>query len=155
MVAVRTSLLIACILFSATLTAATLTAAVDKKEVVMGEYLLLTLSLANSDTRLRAEGISPNIDLTLLSKDFELGVPREEHRFNISRNHGRAASELVVELFPRHAGKLAIPSFTVDASPSAPVPIQVHKKSAGTTPEIFVRSGITKNSVWQREQVIA
>ena len=65
----------------------------------MDEYVLLTLSLVNSDTRLRAAGISPNIDLTLLTRDFELGVPREDHRFNILRDRGRSTSELKVELF--------------------------------------------------------
>lgn len=152
---VRISLLIVCLLFSDVLAAATLTATVDKKEIIKGEHVLLTLSLINSDTRLRVQGISPNIDLTLLTKDFELGVPRETHRFNISRERGRSTSELTVELFPKHTGKFVIPSFTVDNVSSQPVHLQVHKGSANATPEIFARSGVTRHNVWQREQIIA
>lgn len=154
MVIGRILLFAGCLLFSTLLFAATLTATVDKKEVVMGEHVILTLSLVNSDTRLRAEGISPNIDLTLLTRDFDLGVPREDHRFNIFRNRGRSTSELIVELFPKQAGKFIIPSFSVDEVSSEPVQIQVHKGTVEATPEIFVRSGVTKKSVWQREQTI-
>jgi BatD DUF11 like domain len=154
MVAGRIFLLIACLLFSDVLAAATLTATVDKKEILANEYVILTLSLINSDTRLRAQGISPNVDLTLLTKDFELGVPRETHRFNISRDRGRSTSELTVELFPRRPGKFVIPSFTVDNVSSRPVQVQVHKGAADATPEVFTRSGVSKEDVWQREQVI-
>ena len=151
----RISLLIICLLFSDVLAAATLTATVDKKEIIEGEHVQLTLSLVNSDTRLRAQGISPNIDLTLLTKDFELGVPRETHRFSITRERGRSTSELTVELFPKRAGEFVIPTFTVDNVSSQPVHIRVQKGSADATPEVFARSGVTKNNVWQREQIIA
>jgi hypothetical protein len=154
-VVARISLLIVCLLFSDVLAAASLTATVDKKDIIEGEHVQLTLSLVNSDTRLRAQGISPNIDLTLLTKDFELGIPRETHRFNITRERGRSTSELTVELFPKHAGEFIIPSFTVDNVSSQPVHIRVQKGSADATPEVFARSGVTKHNVWQREQIIA
>lgn len=155
MVGHRSLLLIACLLSSSWSMAATLTATVDRKEVMHDEYVVLTLSLVNSDTRLRAQGISPNVDLTLLTDDFELGVPREEHRFNISRNHGRSTSEITVELFPKRAGDFIIPAFTVDGVSSEPIHLRVHKGSAETNPEIFARSGVTNDSAWQREQIIA
>jgi len=155
MVTGRIILFITSLLFSTMLSAAMLTATVDKKEILTGEHVLLTLSLVNSDTRLRAEGISPNVDLTLLTKDFELGVPREDHRFNIFRNRGRSTSELKVELFPKQAGKFVIPSFMVDGISSEPIHIQVHKGTVETTPQVFTRNGVSKNSGWQREQFIA
>ena len=78
-------------LFSTTLFAATLEARVDKKELVSNEHLTLTLALINSDTRLRATGINPNIDLSILTDNFELGIPQSSNRYSPFRNRGRSS----------------------------------------------------------------
>ncbi len=141
-------------LFSTTLFAATLEARVDKKELVSNEHLTLTLALINSDTRLRATGINPNIDLSILTDNFELGIPQASNRYSPFRNRGRSSSEIVVTLFPKGAGKFTIPSFSVDGESSAPITITVHKATAEEIPEVFTRSGVLKSALWLREQTI-
>jgi len=134
---------------------ATLSAEVDRNELVMGEYVTFKLSLLNSDTRLRAEGVSPNVDLTLLSDDFELGVPRAENRFNIQRSRGRSTSSITIELFPRQPGELTIPSFQVDGLSSDAITISARPRPLQPAPEVFIRSGASTTTPWLGEQVTA
>jgi 23S rRNA A1618 N6-methylase RlmF len=47
--------------------ATTFTATVDRAQLSQEEHIILTLSLMNSDIRLRAEGANPNIDLSVLT----------------------------------------------------------------------------------------
>jgi len=135
--------------------AAEFSASVDRKELLLQEHVVLTLSLVNSDTRLRAEGISPNIDLSVLTKEFDIGTPHVENRYNIYRGQGRSTSALSVDLFPRRAGRLTIPPFTIDGLSTAPVTIVAHPLPAGSLPEIFSKAGVSAQSVWQRQQVVA
>ena len=135
--------------------AAELSAGVDRKEVMMNEHVVLTLSLINSDTRLRAEGISPNVDLSVLTQDFDIGTPHVENRYNIYRGRGRSTSELSVDLFPRHDGPLTIPAFSVDGLSTAPIVIAARKLPPGALPDIFSKAGVSAASVWQRQQVVA
>ena len=133
---------------------AELIAVVDRTELLENEHVMLTLSLVNSDTRLRAEGLNPNIDLTVLNRDFEPGIPEADHRYTISRGAGRSSSNLRVVLFPRHTGTLTIPSFTVDNVSSRPISIIVHGAANSPTPEVFVRGGSDKTTLWNREQAL-
>lgn len=135
--------------------AAELSAGVDRKELLLQEHVVLTLSLVNSDTRLRAEGISPNVDLSVLTRDFDIGTPRVENRYNIYRGRGRSTSELSVDLFPRRAGRLTIPAFGVDGLSTAPIAIEARSLPPGSLPEIFSKSGVNAQSVWQRQQIVA
>ena len=112
-------------LWIATANAATFTAVIDRNELYQDEHLELTLRLENSDTRLRAEGISPNIDLTLLTNNFDLGPPRTSNRFNIERSYGRSTSELIVDLFPKRSGVLGIPPFEIDGIKSNALTVKV------------------------------
>ncbi|HEB63065.1 MAG TPA: hypothetical protein ENJ07_01140, partial [Gammaproteobacteria bacterium] len=50
---------------------ATFIAEVDRYQITTEEHLTLKLTLKNSDTRLRAQGVSPNIDLSLLTQLFD------------------------------------------------------------------------------------
>ncbi|MFQ5469922.1 MAG: BatD family protein [Gammaproteobacteria bacterium] len=147
--------LFASLLWSPQIQAATLTAQVDRKSLFSDEYLTLTLTLENSDTRLRAEGVNPNIDLTLLSDAFELGTPRVNNRFNINKNRGRSSSTLTIELFPKKAGEFLIPPFEINDTESNALTIQVQETPADKIPDVFIKTGLTKDSVWIHEQVIA
>jgi len=135
--------------------AAEFSASVDRKQLLLQEHVVLTLSLVNSDTRLRAEGISPNIDLSVLTKEFDIGTPHVENRYNIYRGQGRSTSALSVDLFPRRAGRLTIPAFTIDGLSTAPITIVAHPLPSGSLPEIFSKAGVSAHSVWQRQQVVA
>lgn len=123
---------------------ASLTATVDRKELYQNEHVVLTLSLTDSDTRLRAEGVAPNVDLTLLADQFELGVPRADFRFNLARAERRATSEITVELFPRRSGRLTIPAFAVDGLRTRPIVLRVLPLPADARPEVFARSGLSR-----------
>lgn len=141
-------------LWSMTAGAAQFTASVDRSELYQDEFLVLTLSLVNSETRLRAEGVKPNIDLTLLTDQFDVGTPRADFRFNVNRHQGRSTSDIVVELFPKRAGTLAIPPFDVDGLRTARIPVRVLPRATDKAPEVFVRSQVGKQSIWQREQLV-
>ncbi len=147
---------------NASVHAATLTASVDRQSVTMDEHIVFTLSLINSDTRLRAEGLSPNVDLSVLSPYFDLGTPRPDNRFTLSRRNdntrtpqdSRAVSSITVELFPKRTGRYTLPSFQVDGQRSQPITISVMAAPSSSSPEVFVRSGVDKATAWAHEQVI-
>ena len=121
--------------------AASLAAETDRRELTVDEHLVLTLKLRNSDTRLRAEGENPNVDLSPLTHDFDLGVPRSRHDFRIDRPSARSTSELRVELFPRRPGRALIPAFTVDGLRTRPIPIHVLPASGDGPKAVFARPG--------------
>jgi len=148
-------LLLCCLLAAAPTWAASFTASVDRKQSYTDEQVLLTLSLVNSDTRLRAEGLDPNVDLSVLTRDFDVGVPRASHRYNIYRNRGRSTSEIKVALFPKHSGSLRIPPFTVDGLRSKAITLQILPAKVEKDPPLFIRSGITRQRLWTGEQTIA
>jgi hypothetical protein len=135
--------------------AAEFTAEVDRRDVALQEHVVLTLSLVNSDTRLRAQGVSPNIDLSVLTRDFDVGTPTVDNDYNIYRGRGRSTSKLRVDLFPRRTGRLRIPAFTVDGLHTAAITIEAHGLPPGVMPEVFSRAGVSHATVWQREQVVA
>lgn len=134
--------------------AAEFIAEVDRKELYVNEHVLLTLSLSDSDTRLRAEGVSPNIDLTVLSDDFDLGTPQADFRFNIDRGRGRSTSSITLALFPRTPGRARIPSFSADGASTAPIELRVLPLPADSTPEVFARSGILRDRLYVGEQTL-
>ncbi|HHH36574.1 MAG TPA: hypothetical protein ENK48_07080 [Gammaproteobacteria bacterium] len=151
----RGALMLACLLAPLTAWGATLQAYVDRKQLYVGEAILFILTLTDSDTRLRAQGLDPNVDLSVLTRDFDVGVPQASHRYNIYRNRGRSTSEIRVALFPRHAGDLRIPAFTVEGASSSPIRLHVMPAPPDPRPEVFLRSGLSTNPRWQGERGIA
>ena len=152
---VRLAVIIFSSLFALSAWAAEFTASVDRKQLHINEPLLFNLSLSNSDTRLRAEGVDANVDLSRLGKDFNLGRPEASSNYNIYLGQGRSTSEIKVELFPKRSGKLIIPSFEIDGVKTETISIDVLKKSASIAEEVFVRSGANLNSAWVGQQVVA
>jgi hypothetical protein len=137
-----------------TANAAELTATVDRTQLRLNEPLLFTLSLINSDTRLRAEGVNPNVDLTLLSNNFDIGKPEASNNYNIYRGEGRSTSTIKVELFAKRSGKLTIPAFEVDGLKSNVISVNVLPKSASEAEEIFATSGSNVKSAWAGQQLV-
>jgi hypothetical protein len=134
--------------------AASLTAQVDRQQLGTEESVTLTLQLINSDTRLRAEGVNPNIDLSLLNRDFNLGVPKTDFRYNIYQGNGRSTSELKVELYPKHSGRIIIPRFSVDGLRSAAITLNVQPLAADAAPEVFARGHLSHSAPWAHQQLI-
>src|SRR3569833_319939 len=141
------------ILSSAFAHAAQLHASVDQSALALNEPV--TLALTDSDTRLRAEGVSPNVDLSVLAKDFDVGTPTVSNRYNVYQGRGRSTSELRVELFPRRAGPLSIPVFRLEVLATQALTLSVRALPADAVPEVFSRGSVSKGAVWQREQIIA
>lgn len=138
----------------ATAEAAELKATVDRTQLSQDEHILFTLELINSDTRLRAEGVRPNVDLSLLSDSFTLSRPTADSRYNIYQGRGRSSSTLTVTLFPRRAGRFTIPAFEVDGLRTKAITLTVSPRKGSAPPELFVRSGSSKRSVWVNEQLV-
>src|SRR3569623_2800298 len=86
------------ILSSAFAHAAQLHASVDQSELALNEPVTLTLALTARDTRLRAEGVSPNVDLSVLAKDFDVGTHTVSNRSNVYQSRGSSPTELRVEM---------------------------------------------------------
>jgi len=152
---VRLILVLFSSLFALSTHAAEFKASVDRTQLQVNEPVLFSLSLINSDTRLRAEGVDANVDLSRLSKDFNLGRPEASSNYNIYLGQGRSSSEIKVELFPKHTGKLSIPVFEIDGLKSNSITIEVMKKNATVAEEVFVRSGANLSSAWVGQQVVA
>ena len=144
-----------CCLLLPTSWAAEFNASVDRTQLPLNEPLLFSLTLTNSDTRLRAEGVDPNVDLTLLSDNFNLGRPEASNTYNIYLGQGRSTSEIKVELFPKRSGTLIIPAFEIDGLTTKPIQIEVLSKTTALPDEVFVRSGTTVESPWVGQQVVA
>ncbi len=130
------------------------TASVDRQQLSLHEKLTLTLSLNNSDVRLRAEGVNPTIDLSVLHGDFDVGVPQVSSRYNIYQGRGRSTSELTIALYPKRAGQLTIPAFTVDDAETQALAIEVLSLAPDNAPEVFVRKGSNINTVWEGQQLV-
>src|SRR3569623_1150146 len=143
------------ILSSAFAHAAQLHASVAHSALALNEPVTLTLALTDSDTRLRAEGVSPNVDLCVLAKDFDVGTPTVSNRYNVYQGRGRSTSELRVELFPRRAGTFTIPVFRLEGLATQALTLSVRALPADAIPEVFSRGGVSKGTVWQRDQFVA
>lgn len=148
-------LIILCItLWLPAVQAASFTAEIDRQQLTTEESATLTLQLINSDTRLRAEGVDPNIDLSILSRDFAVGIPQTDFRYNIAQGSGRSTSELKVELFPKHSGILNIPSFAVDGLRTKALTLDVKPLAADYAPEAFVRAHLSTTEPWVHQQLV-
>src|SRR3569623_828667 len=143
------------ILSSAFAHAAQLHASVDRSALALNEPVPLTLALTDSAPRLRAEGVSPNVDLSVLAKAFDVGTPTVSNRYNVYQGRGRAAAGRRVELFLRRAGTLTIPVFRLEGLATQALTLSVRALPADAVPEVFSRGGVSKGAVWQREQFIA
>jgi len=138
--------------FTASSIAAEFTAEVDRNQLNADEHIRLTLSLTNSDTRLRAQGLSPNIDLSVLTRDFDLGTPDKKNHYNIFRNRGRSTSSLSIALFPKHTGTFTIPAFLIDGLTTTPIVIEV--KALSNAPQAFTQTEINQKKVWVGQQLV-
>lgn len=134
--------------------AASFTAQVDRQQLSTEESVTLTLQLINSETRLRAEGVNPNVDLSVLSHDFALGIPKTDFRYTIHQGNGRSTSELKVELFPKRSGQLIIPGFSIDGLRSAAITLNVKPLAADAAPEVFARAHFSNSAPWVHQQLI-
>jgi hypothetical protein len=147
--------LAACLFLIPTAWSAEFNASVDRTQLKAHEPLLFTLTLINSDTRLRAQGVDPNVDLTVLGDNFDLGRPKASTNYNIYRGQGRSTSELKVELFPKRNGRFTIPAFAIDGLHTKPIRIEVLKKKTALPDEVFIRSGTNVKAPWVNQQVVA
>lgn len=150
----RVAVTLVCVLWLGPAWGAEFRASVDRTQLKLHEPVSLTLSLINSDTRLRAQGVDPNVDLTLLGEDFDLGRPEASTYYNIYRGQGRSTSEITVELFPTRTGTLTIPAFRVDGLSTKPIKLRVLALEATVPEEVFVRSGANVDAPWVGQQLV-
>ncbi len=136
--------------------AADFSAHVDRQQLAPHESLTLTLTLNNADIRLRAEGLSPNIDLSPLHKDFDVGVPKANFRYNIYQGRGRSSSELSVTLHPKQAGHSTIPAFEINGEKTQPIALQIISNAeTDQASDAFVQAGTThQGPLWVGQQLV-
>lgn len=130
--------------------ASQLGARVDTTTAALGEPVTLTLTLHDSDVRLRADGTQPNVDLGALKNSFDLGKPRTINRMS----GGRAVSELHVELFAKRPGRHVIPSIAAGSLRTRPLSVEIKPAPGGAAPEVFSRAGANKSRAWAGEQIV-
>lgn len=150
---VRCLLIITLALAGQAVQAEQFTVSVDRQELTVDEHLVLTFRLQNSNTRLRAEGLQPNLDLSPLHRDFDLGQPQNTYQYRRLPGQFRSTSTITVTLFPKKAGTFTIPAFTVAGHRSEPLDISVRPSSYSAAPLVFVRAGAFNDTVWQRQQL--
>ena len=131
-------------------------AEVDRHQLAPNESLTLTLSLKNADLRLRAEGLEPNIDLSPLHQDFDVGVPKSNFRYNIYQGRGRSSSEIKVILHPKRPGNTTIPAFEINGQATQPIKLQIVDNATNNqAPDIFVQAGTThQGPLWVGQQLV-
>lgn len=130
--------------------AAQLIAKLDRTRAALGEPVVLTLSLFDSDLRLRAGGTQPTVDLSALKKSFDFGTPQTINRIQA----GRAIAELRVELLAKRPGRLAIPPLVVGNHRTSALVIDITPPPGGAAPLVFSRAGADKTRGWAGEQIV-
>ena len=101
------------------------TATVDTRDLTMGESLTLTVSAdAGEDLDL--------LDLAPLQGDFIVADRSSTTRITIADGRRQSVSEVVIALFPRRSGSLAIPALSVGAVSTLAVPLRVRPSSLAT-----------------------
>lgn len=126
-----------------------LTASVDRDHIGLQDTFTLTV---NAD-----ENVQKAPDFSALKNDFDVLTTSRSQSIRIINGRTEATTDWQITLAPKRAGKLLIPSFTIDKAVSDAIEIQVSEQSATqTTSDEQVQAvvEIEKNSVFVQEQLL-
>lgn len=143
--------LLAALLYTASnLTSANqLTASVDRDHIGLQDTFTLTV---NADEKTQQ---AP--DFSALKNDFDILTTSRSQSIRIINGRTESTTDWQITLAPKRAGKLLIPSFTIDNAVSDAIEIQVSEQSATqTTSDEQVQAvvEVEKNSVFVQEQLL-
>lgn len=130
-------------------TANQLTASVDRDHVGLQDTFTLTV---NAD-----ESTQQAPDFSALKSDFDVLTTSRSQSIRIVNGRTEATTDWQITLAPKRAGKLLIPSFTIDGAVSDAIEIQVSEQSpTQTTGDEQVQAivEVEKNSVFVQEQLL-
>lgn len=126
-----------------------LTASVDRDHIGLQDTFTLTV---NADEKTQQ---AP--DFSALKNDFDILTTSRSQSIRIINGRTEATTDWQITLAPKRAGKLLIPSFTIDSAVSDAIEIQVSEQSATqTTSDEQVQAvvEVEKNSVFVQEQLL-
>lgn len=126
-----------------------LIASVDRDTLGIQETFTLTIA---ADSR-----VSEKPDFSLLKNDFDILSNNESQFTSISNNGTEFKKVWQLTLAPKRAGKLLIPSFTVDKSVSDAIQINVSQKSqtqANGDESVKVTIDVSKTDIFVQEQIL-
>jgi len=130
-------------------TASQLTASVDRDHIGLQDTFTLTV---NAD-----ESTQQAPDFSALKNDFDVLTTSRSQSIRIINGRTEATTDWQITLAPKRAGKLLIPSFTIDKAVSDAIEIQVSEQSpTQTTSDEQVQAlvEVEKNSVFVQEQLL-
>lgn len=131
--------------------ASVLKAEVNRKIIAMGESLVLTLSVDDSN-------ISSTPNLKVLEKKFNILGTSQSTKISINNGDTTTLTQWNISLAPRAPGKIIIPEIRLGQYTSNPIEVTVStaKKSASSdmTGEIFLTSTISSGIPYVQSQVI-
>ncbi len=128
-----------------------LSAFVDRNDISLNELLTLTIRIDSSLGNARPS-------LAGLNRDFEQ-IGNVSTRSSYTNINGTVQSfvDYIVQLRPRSAGTLTIPSFRIGGEVSSPITISVGEAdqlSNSGSDEIFILSDVSKETVYVQEQLL-
>jgi hypothetical protein len=129
-----------------------LTASVDRQVLAVGETFTLTVSADKSTEN--------NLNLTSLSKDFELFGTSRSTQIKLINNQMTASTQWSISLYPKRAGHLIIPAFTVAGEKTQPIAVTVSAVSekpsskSEQSKHIFFESTVSPHDPYINAQVI-
>lgn len=128
--------------------AASLTTSVDRNQIGAGETLELRIKYD--------EQTSSDPDFSPLEKDFEVLSKHQQNQFSFINGSSVSYTEWRIQLLPKKAGKLTIPSLQFKGGISAPITLQITdnpSKNNGNEP-VFVETELNKKAVYVQEQLL-
>jgi len=126
-----------------------LIASVDRDTLGVQETFTLTVS---ADSR-----VSEKPDFSLLKNDFEILSNNESQYTSISNSGAEFKKVWQLTLAPKRAGKLLIPSFTVEKSVSDAIQINVSQKAqtqSNGDESVKVAVDVNKTDIFVQEQIL-
>ena len=128
---------------------AELIAEVDRSRISMEDSVTLTLR-ATDDEDVEA------VDLSALEADFVIGRASRNTQLSIVNGRRELVSELIIPLFPRHAGSLQIPSLIANGRITQPINIRVEAGRTGidSATEVFVEVEVDRETAYVQAQVL-
>lgn len=125
-------------------------ASIDRKELIRGETVNLTL-------RVFGQQGGVQMDLTPLEENFDIIVTRTSSQMRTINSRTEAWTDYIMTLFPRTTGTLEIPALNVAGQTTAPISIEVLPQTQNMiTPgqTLFLEAVVNKDSVYVQEQLL-
>jgi len=129
--------------------AKSLSISVDQIQLEMGDVVNLTLQ---ADFQVYTQ--SP--DLTALKKNFEVLGQQQSNNMSMVNGQVTSTTQWLIQMMPKRAGELKIPSFTIDGVSSTPLTLKVTQPTLkkGALKSSFLTVKLNTQQAYVQQQVI-